>query len=164
MQQQGLHLGPERRETPGQPEFGTAFERSIEEGLRHVLGESGLQLVLSLYPLGQISTDPVMLHKILRDVFNENGAAVIEREVATRLLANIGNETAPKAGHGGPWRAAPSPKGKASPQVSKREKDVLLKFLALKSLPRGGSGNSRLELSPIDLTAARFAHAFKKGS
>jgi hypothetical protein len=154
MRQQGLQLAPER-ETLGQPEAGAVLERSIEEGLRHVLGESGLQLVLSLYPLKRISTDPVMFHKILRDVFNENGAVVIEREVATRLLANIGNETPPEAGTGTPWRAA---------QVSKREKEVLLKFLALESLSRGGLGSPKPEPGPIDLTAARFAHAFKKGS
>jgi len=164
MRQQGLQLGPERRDAPGQPDFGAVLERSIEEGLRDVLGESGFQLVLSLYPLKQISTDPVMLHKILRDVFNENGAMVIEQEVATRLLANVGSKTPSGAGNGVLRRAAPGSKGRASPQVSKREKDVLLRFLALESLPRGGTGNSRPELSPIDLTAARFAHAFKKGS
>jgi hypothetical protein len=163
MRQQGLHLGPERRETPGQPELGAVLERSIEEGLRHVLGESGLQLVLSLYPLKRISTDPVMFHKILRDIFNENGAVLIEREVAKTLLANIGNEASSEAGPRNLRRAAPSPMSKTPAQVSQME-ETLLKFFALEPLERGGPGNPKPELRQIDLTAARFAHAFKKGS
>ena len=85
-------MEPEPGERSGQPEFDAVLEKGIEDGLRHVLGESGLQLVLSLSPLKHISTDPMLFHKILRDVFMESGAVVIEREVAKALLANIESE------------------------------------------------------------------------
>jgi len=159
-----LQLEPDRRERPNQPEFEGILEKSIQEGLRNILGQSGLQLVLSLYPLKHISTDPAMFHKILRDVFKESGAALIEREVAERLLQNVGNGTEVRGASRRSWLTPAGSGGKESDRVSKKEKEVLRQFLALEPLTQGRTRMVRSEVTQIDLTADRFAYAFKKGS
>ncbi len=163
MRQRSWQLGPERGERPRQLEFDAILEKSIEEGLRNILGQSGLQLVLSLYPLKRISTDPAMFHEILSEVFQESGAALIEREVAGRLLQNVGNGMDVRGASRRSWLAAASG-GREFGRASKREKEVLRQFLALESLADGHARKARPEEARIDLTAARFAFAFKKGS
>jgi len=159
-----LELEPERRERPKQPEFEAILEKSIEEGLRNILGQSGLQLVLSLRPLKRISSDPALFHEVLRDVFQERGAALIEREVAGRLLKNIGNEMNVGRASRGSWLTPAGSWEKQSDWVSKKEKEVLRQFLALESLTEDRTRKARSEATQIDLTAANFAYAFKKGS
>jgi len=158
-----LQLEPDRQERPRQPEFDAILEKSIEEGLRNILGQSGFQLVLSLYPLRRISADPAMFHEILSGVFQETGAALIEREVAGRLLQNVGNGMDVGGASRLSWLTAAS-RRKESDRVSKREKEVLRQFLAPESLTEGRARKARPEVTQIDLTAARFAFAFKKGS
>jgi hypothetical protein len=158
----GCNLGPER-ERPGQPEFDAILQRSVEEGLRHVLGESGLQLVLSLYPLERISSDPAALHEALKDIFMASGAAIIEREVSRRLLESVGNEANAGARHRRSWLASVASHEKSSGQVSRREKEVLRQFLALESPARGGHAEGEVGEITIEMTAANFAYAFKRG-
>jgi len=158
-----LQLGPERGERPRQLEFDAILEKSIEEGLRNILGQSGLQLVLSLHPLRRISTDPLMFHAVLTEVFQESGAALIEREVAGRLLANVGDANYAGRGSLRSWLTAAS-RGREPHRGSKKEKGVLTQFLALEALADGHAEKARPEEAQIDLTAARFAFAFKKGS
>jgi hypothetical protein len=120
--------------------------------------------VLSQYPLKHISTDPAKFHKILREIFQESGAAIIEREVARRLLDNVGNEMIVDGNSRRSWLATASSKGKESGRVSKKEKEVLRQFLVPDSLPKGRAGKEKPREAPIDLTVAQFAYAFKKGS
>jgi hypothetical protein len=159
-----LLLEPERRGRPKQPELDIILEQSIEDGLRHVAGQSGLQLVLSLYPLKQISTDPAMFHKVLRDVFKESGAVIIEREVARILLERVGDDMTVDGDSRRSRLATASSKGKESGRVSKKEKEVLREFLELQPLQKSHARKEKPGAAPIDLTVAQFAYAFKKGS
>src|ERR1700688_3678668 len=84
-------LEPEPRDGVKRPEFEAIVEQSIDEGLRNVLGESGVKMFLSNHPLDRLSADPVTLHDALKEIFMENGAAVIEREIARRLLDKVGS-------------------------------------------------------------------------
>jgi hypothetical protein len=156
-------LEPERNASPEQPEFDEILERSVEEGLRNILGESGMQLVVTLYPLNRISSDPVALHEALKDIFMASGAEIIEREVARKLLETIGSGRDEESRHRRSWLAAAASNWKSSGNASKREKEVLRQFLALESLSRGGHAKARLEETPIEMTVANFARAFKKG-
>jgi hypothetical protein len=166
----GTGLEPGRRDGEGRPEFQGILDRSIEEGLRSVLGESGVQMVLSLHPLSSISADPARFHEAMRDIFLDNGAAIIEREIARRLLLSAGRERAKGRAHRS-WLSATSFGSRSSARVSDREKRVLRKFVALASLPQGHRPetltNQAWKLgraSSIELTSSRFAAAFKKGS
>ena len=162
--------------TPGpeggqkRPEFEAILEQSIEGGLREVLGESGFQMVQSHYPLNHLSTDPVTFHKVLKDIFMENGAAIIEREIARKLLDKVG-----PVGTGGGrlhrWLATAASSTKGPGRASAREKEVLRQFVALATLPRSHPSRAMLdegagasEATSIELTSTRFASAFKKGS
>ncbi|HVC26815.1 MAG TPA: hypothetical protein VND40_01515 [Nitrososphaerales archaeon] len=156
-------MEPGRGERPKRPEFEAILEQSIENGLRNILGESGFQMVISQYPLNRISTDPAMFHKIMKDIFMESGAAIIEREVARRLLEGVGDERRARGRSHHSWLAAAS-NGKASGRVSKKEKEVLRQFLALESLSEGHPAKAKAEAPPMDLTATTFAYAFKKGT
>jgi hypothetical protein len=120
--------------------------------------------VLSLYPLKQISTDPATFHKVLRDVFQESGAVIIEREVARRLLENVGNDLNVEGDSRRSWLATASSRGKESGRVSKKEKEVLRQFLELESLPKSHARKEKPGTTQTDLTVAQFAYAFKKGS
>jgi hypothetical protein len=157
-------LEPERRERTKQLDFDGILEQSIEDGLLHVCGQSGLQLVLSLYPLKQISTDHAMFHNILREVFQETGAIIIEREVARRLLESVGNEMAAEGSSRRPWLATAGSKGRERGPSSKKEREVLRQFLELEPFSKGHARNAKPGETPIDLTVAQFAQAFKKGS
>jgi hypothetical protein len=120
--------------------------------------------VLSLYPLQQISTDPAMFHKVLRDVFQEPGAVIIEREVTRRLLDSVGNDMTVEGASRRSWLATATSGGKESGRVTKKEKAVLREFLELESLPKSHARKQKPGATPIDLTVAQFASAFKKGS
>lgn len=156
-------MEPERHALREQPEFDAILKRSVEEGLRHILGESGLQLVLSRYPLKRIADDPLVLHEALKDIFMASGAEIIEREVARRLLENVENGREEERRHRHSWLAVVASNWKSSGVASKRERDVLRQFLALESLAKGGHSKPSLEATPIEITVANFARAFKKG-
>jgi hypothetical protein len=158
-------LDSERRGRPKQHDFFQAsIEQSIEGGLRHVCGQSGLELVISLYPLKQISTDPVLFHKVLRDVFKMGGAEIIEREVARRLSQAVGTAMTVDGDSRRSWLAMAPSRRNESGRVSEKGNDVLQQFLEPESLPRGRAARGKPGETPIDLTVAQFAHAFKKGS
>ncbi len=156
---------------PGVTDFQAVLDKSIEDGLRHVLGESGLQMVLRLHPLPTLSTDPARFHEAMQSIFMENGAAIIEREIARRLLQNAGRERTDGRAHR-PWFVVADFGARPSGRASKTEKRVLRKFVALASLPHSHLTGSislrtrgpRGEASSIELTSLRFADAFKKGS
>jgi hypothetical protein len=156
-------LDPGDGPRPKQPEFKAILEQSIVDGLRHVLGESGLQMVLSQYPLDSISADPMMFRNAMEDIFMESGAAIIEREVARRLLDAVGDEKGAGVRSRHSWLTAASNQ-KAPGRASKKEKEVLRQFLALESLSKGHSAEGKGQSPQIDLTAATFAYAFKKGN
>jgi hypothetical protein len=105
-----------------------------------------------------------MFHKVLRDVFQESGAVIIEREVARRLLESVGNDMTVEGDSRRSWLATASPRGNESSRVSKKEKEVLRQFLVLESLPKSHSRKEKPGATPIDLTVAQFAYAFKKGT
>jgi hypothetical protein len=158
-------LEPGRRGQPKkQPDFDAILEQSIEGGLRHVCGQSGLELVLSLCPLKQVSIDPAVFHKVLRDVFKESGAVIIEREVARRLLQSVGDDVTVEGDSRRSWLATARSGGKESGRGSKKENDVLRQFPEPESLPKGHARKEKPVATPIDLTVAQFAYAFKKGS
>jgi len=104
-----------------------------------------------------------MFHSVLKDIFMESGAAIIEREVARRLLENVRKENHVEGRRPRSWFQLASSNRKASRPVSKKEKEVLRHFLAPAPPRRGHLAKERLEATAIDLTAASFAYAFKKG-
>lgn len=140
------------------------LEKSIEDGLRQILGQSGLEMVRNLYPLRRISADPIALHEALKDIFMASGAAIIEKEIARRFLEAAGNEMKVEERSRFLWLAAGASKGRSPGRVSKMEKEVLQQFLALESLARGGHTYATPEPTPIEMTVTNFAYAFKKGT
>ena len=164
MRQQELRLDPGRGEREEQLEIEAILEQSIEDGLRQILGQSGLEMVLNLYPLRRISADPAVLHEALKEIFMASGASIIEREVARRFLETANSEMKAEERPRHSWFAAVASSGKSSGRVSKREKEVLRQFLALESLATGGHAEMKPEATPIEITVANFAYAFKKGT
>jgi hypothetical protein len=163
--------------TPGQegghksPEFEEVLKRSIEDGLREILGQSGLQMLLSHFPLNRLPTDPVVFHETLKGIFMENGASVIEREIARRLLDRMGGERPGEGRLHRWWLATAAALSAERPgEASASEKKVLRQFMTLSSLPKGhltspglrGTGGA-ITASSLELTSMRFASAFKKG-
>lgn len=163
MRQRELRLDPGRGRRPEQLEVDAILEKSVEDGLRQILGQSGLEMVRNLYPLRRISDDPAVLHEALKDIFMASGASIIEREVARRFLEAAGNEMTAEGRPRFMWLAAAASKGKSPGHVSKREKEVLRQFLTLESLARGGRADGKPEPTPIEITVTNFAYAFKKG-
>ena len=164
-------MEPGTRDGVGSPEFELMLEQSMEEGVREVLGQSGLLMVISNCPLHRLSTDPVVFHQVLKGIFMENGAAIIEREIARRLLDKVGNERAPTGRFHGGWLSAASLGSKGPRRASARDKKVLRQFVALATLPQGrrtgvqlGATGGTSGATSIELTSLRFADAFKKGN
>jgi hypothetical protein len=165
-------LSPEPERGPERPEFEILLEQSIEDGLREVLGQSGLQMVVRLCPLDRLSTDPAAFHEALKAIFMENGAVIIEREIARRLLDRLGADWAGEGRLHRWWVANGSSSSAKGPQgASAREKKVLREFVALSALPRGHStegaprhAEGAREAISLELTSIRFGAAFKKGS
>ena len=156
-----LELRPGRRGKTGRPNFQAILEQSIREGLLHVLGPSGLQMVASLCPLERIPADPARFHEVLKSIFKEGGALIIEREIASRLLEGLGEGPDASSRPSHSWLASASSRAKAPRGASKKEREVLRQFLVLESLPRTHPLQRREE-TQISVTAARFAFAFKK--
>lgn len=128
-------------------------------------------MVLSQHPLTELSADPLRFHEALKGIFLENGAAVIEREIARRLLDKVGSsqDGARRSRHSWLRAARSSAKGKGA--ATAKERKVLRQFLALALLPKGhpmGAGpdatRGAIRASSIELTSLKFASAFKKGS
>ncbi len=149
-------------------DFQQVLNRSIEQGLRNILGESGTQMVLSVHPLDSISTDFERFHKAMRAIFKDTGAIIIEREIARILLENVGNERNRQGWWLRMWPLTSSSTGTTVGRASEKEKRLLRRFLALESIPGGHSADperlGEYGEGPIELTAINFAYAFKKGS
>jgi hypothetical protein len=161
-------LRPGEASNPTNPDFQATLEASVLEGLRYVLGESGLQMVLRMHPLPSLSSNPAEFHEAMVDIFKEGGAQIIEREIARRLL----QKTAMQEGREQPhhhWFTITALGGSSRGKVSSSERRVLKRFVALASLPndhRVESASSSPFIVPasnsIELTSLRFAAAFKK--
>jgi hypothetical protein len=143
------------------------IEQSIQEGIRHVLGENGLEMLLSLRPLSRLSTDPAGFHEFLKGIFMHDGATIIETEIANRLLEKVGNGRGKEGRSFLSWLGATFSRAKSSGGVSAREKDALGQFLALESVRTSRSaeekhGRRRWTSAgrAFELTASRFAFAF----
>lgn len=141
------------------PSFEAAIEKSIEEGLQAILGQSGLQMVLSLHPLDSLASDPARFHEVLKGIFMSSGAAIIEREIARRLVSCLG-EGFPRQR----WLT----NSNVLRRGSNREKELVRRFVALGAEPEGYrvdlelNAAGRTRSSAIELTSLRFASAFKK--
>jgi len=158
-------LRPGETDDSKSPDFQITLEESVIGGLRGVLGESGLQMVLRLYPLPSLSSDPVRFHRAMVEIFKEEGANIIESEIARRLLEKSAKIASGRVQH--QWFTLKA-FGRRKGQVSADEKKVLKRFVALASLPRDHepvspiSPGLRSNSSSIELTSLRFAAAFKK--
>jgi len=155
-------LGLRRRDVASPLEHEAILEQSIEEGIRHILGESGLEMVLSLHPLTELSTDAVGFHEFLRGIFMDDGAAIIEREIASLLLGKLGDARRSEGGAFLSWLGSAFSRAKSPRGTSARERDALRQFLALESLR--GDREEKLGVHrwanrarSFDLSASRFA-------
>jgi hypothetical protein len=160
-------LEPGRQGVLSRPEH-EMVQESIQEGIRHILGESGLAMVLSIRPLSQLSADPSGFHEFLKGIFRDDGAAIIEIEIARRLLEKVGK------GHVSEGRSFLSRLGSVFSRTrstggsSAREQDALRQFLALESVRKSRSAEDRVggysranRGRSFELIASRFAFASK---
>ena len=128
------------------------LEGSIADGLRQVLGQSGVEMISSLKPIDVFAADPRKLHALLVSIFGEEGTVVIEKEIAKRLLGRIDEGEKPNAD-------APHGEKKRYGDLE-YEKRVIRRFAEIAELPGGHSKKSAR--GSIDSTAERFAEAFTK--
>lgn len=143
--------------------------QSIEDGLREVLGQSGLQMVLSHAPIDRLAADPAVLHDVLKSIFGEGGSAIIEREISRKLLDKVGIEWAGLGRLHRWWFSATALGANRPGRASAREKEVLRHFVALSAFPKDHSnggladGTTLRSRGPsLELTSLRFADAFKR--
>lgn len=154
------------RARPRQGGFQTLLDQSVEEGLRYVLGESGLQMVLALYPLEDLSKDPGEFHLAMASIFKPRGAAMIEQEIARRLLDLAGDQRMGAGRKGHRWLSSLRTGERRSGTISASDMKTLRRFAALASLPEGDEeGGPALPASRRQpgVRYARFAAAFKTG-
>ena len=164
-------MKPGDRDGVERPEFEAVLEQSIEEGLHYVLGESGVKMVLTTHSLAELSENHLRLHEALSDIFMENGATLIEREIAKRLLDKVGSARDGARRSNSSWLTAARSSASAEGRATARERKVLREFMALALLPRDHQASAepdathgRIQARSIELTSVRFASAFKKGS
>jgi hypothetical protein len=150
------------------PEHQAILEQSIQEGIRHVLGESGLEMVLSLHPLSHLSADPVAFHGFLKGIFMDDGAAIIEIEIASRLLDKVGNSRGREGRSFLSWLGATFSRARSPGAGSARENDALRQFLALESVRKSRSSEDKLGAHcwtnrgrSLELTVSRFPFPLK---
>ncbi len=163
-----LDLEPGVRKKSGAPDFQVVLEQSVTEGLRQVVGESGLQMLLSLHPLPSLAADPLRFHQAMTEIFQERGAHIIECEIARILLRNTADQVGKDRPHHR-WSGLVALAGAPNHSVTSNEKKILKRFVELATLPSDGAHrselvshhNRQLEAS-IELTSQRFAAAFKK--
>ncbi len=154
----------ERGTRPSHDELEAILREGIQDGLRSVLGQSGLQMVLKECPLELITAEPARFHEFLKGIFMEGGALVIEREIGRRLLQRLGDEFDPARHSRHRWLVAATTRNNGSARVSKEEREVLRRFLSPEPLPKERIGRANVGAAPIEVTAASFARAFKKGT
>jgi len=169
MARMAIRLGLRRSRSEPEPNRSSELliSESVEEGLSHVLGESGLSLVRSLFPKGKLPTDPSAFDSVLESVFMADGAIIIEREIAKRLLEKAGADY-----RGGrtfrSWLAVLSSHSSHSKGVTAGEKKKLRRFAAMAAVPSSHSETTPLGAkkgpASLEVTSLRFADAFQKGS
>ena len=130
------------------PEFHAILDESVEEGLLHVLGASGLQMLRNIYPLSEISTDPKKFDVALTSIFKEGGASLIEREIARRMLEKASEAEESEGNSGHSW--VPALSRKSSKRVSLKERQLLLDFISLASFPKEHQHGIALTLAAKD--------------
>ena len=70
-------------------EFSQALHESILDGLKNVLGESGMNVILLNIELDKCTNNPEALHMSLQDVFKD-GACVLEKVIVKELFRKLG--------------------------------------------------------------------------
>ncbi len=70
-------------------DFDSIFCQSVFGGLRSILGEDGRRAVVKNYNLLTLLDYPEYVHHVLVSVFEEDGAAVLERAILNELYARI---------------------------------------------------------------------------
>jgi hypothetical protein len=151
------------------------LELSINEGLREVLGKSGVEMISSLGSADVFSADPRKLHDLLVSVFADQGALIIERAIMGALMNKLDNAGAPRAGS----RPSPlsnsgrAPAGLKQDVDSERKTKVFRLFAEIADLPGDHSKHHheplRVAMSrrrardSMESTAAVFVDAFIKG-
>ena len=71
------------------PGFESLVIESVQSGLKFTLGDAGMEVILKGIELSEIAEDPMKFHTLLARVFQEQGASVIEREIARELFELI---------------------------------------------------------------------------
>lgn len=132
------------------PEFHAILDESVEEGLLHVLGASGLQMLRNIYPLSEISTDPQKFDAALTSIFKEHGASIIEREIARRMLEKASEAEEVGGRQGRSWLPRLLLAGRSAKRVPKRERQRLLDFIEFASLRNDHSPDIALTLTARD--------------
>jgi len=100
-------------------------------------------MVLSLHPLSVLSADPAGFHEFLKGIFKDDGAAIIEIEIASRLLEKVGNGRA-REGSSLLSRLGAAFSRKSSAGVPARENDALRQFLALESVRKSRRAEAKV--------------------
>jgi hypothetical protein len=100
-------------------------------------------MVLSLHPLSVLSADPAGFHEFLKGIFKDDGAAIIEIEIASRLLEKVGNGRASE-GSSLLSRLGAAFSRKSSAGVRARENDALRQFLALESVRKSRRAEAKV--------------------
>ena len=133
------------------------LERNIEEGLHEVLGREGSDMIAKLLPIDLAAADPRKLHELLVSIFKLEGALVIERNIAGRLLEGLRQDVRPKT------RKAPRPLKNGQSQRSgaanaelEYEANLLRHFAQVAVLPGARPKNL---MGSLDSTALRFAES-----
>jgi hypothetical protein len=80
---------PNRALQQNKPSFDTLVIESVRSGLTFTLGDAGMMVLLKRFELNEIAQDPKRFHILLVRVFKEQGASVIEREIARELFELI---------------------------------------------------------------------------
>ena len=128
-------------------------------------------MVVSDHPVDRLSKDPAILHETLTSIFKEDGALIIEREIARRLLDKAGSEERAASRFSRSWLASALSHRKSAGRVSQKDKELLRGFVGLPFISadqfreeQTAAPSWRGERGSMELTALEFASAFRKGS
>lgn len=103
------------------------MERTIEASLRDVLGIGGFEMISKLLPIDLAAADPRRLHELLVSIFEKQGALLVERDIASRLLRSLGEDSS--------VRQERSPEERKSKAELQHDADLLSRFAEAAALP-----------------------------
>lgn len=66
------------------------MKESVMEALKYTIGEGGVEVLSRRCDLNNIAVMPEKLHAMLSSIFNDEGAAVLERQVVRQLYESLG--------------------------------------------------------------------------